>query len=156
MTSPLFTGSEDAASGNPGSTQPGVDPGLDPRRHGHRPPPVPLADHVRQHPPSLALLEIFDVDADELGAAQAAAEQHGQDGSVALAGQGLGVGRVEQIVRLVLQQPVADPRALPLHFRNPFDRRRRRGVEQLVVGHLPGQLGVTTPNVKNRTLVRPG
>src|SRR6202043_1450808 len=90
----LVHGPEDAAGGNPSSAQPGVDPGLDPRRHGHGPYPVPLAGHVRQHPPSLALLEIFDVDAEQLGAAQAAAEEHGQDGPVALAGQGLRVRRI--------------------------------------------------------------
>jgi hypothetical protein len=113
---------------------------LTPRRHGHGPYPVPLAGQVRQHPPSLALLEICDLDAEELRAAQAAAEEHGQDGPVALAGQGLRVRRIQQMVGLVLQQPVPYPGSLPLYSRNPFDRRRRRRVEHLVVGHLPGQL----------------
>src|SRR5882757_1523386 len=57
-----FSPPEDAAGGHPGSAQSGVDPGLDPRRHGHGPDPVPLTGQVRQHPPSLALLEIFEVD----------------------------------------------------------------------------------------------
>jgi hypothetical protein len=136
----LVHGPEDAAGGNSGSAQPGVDPGLDPRRHGHGPYPVPLAGHVRQHPPSLALLEIFDVDAEELRAAQAAPEEHSQDGPVALAGQGLRVRRIQQMVGLVLHQPVPYPRSLPLYSRNPLDRRRRRRVEHLAVSHLPGQL----------------
>ncbi len=47
---------------------------------------------------------------------------------------------VEQIVCLLLGQPVPYSRPTTLDTRNTFDRRRDRWLKQLVVGHLAGEL----------------
>ena len=46
------------------------------------------------------------VEPQQFGPAQAAADEQGKDGPVALAGQGLWIGGVEQIVGLFFGQPV--------------------------------------------------
>ena len=47
---------------------------------------------------------------------------------------------VEEIVGLFLHQPVPCPVAALLDARHALDRRGHGGVEQLIVGHLPGEL----------------
>jgi len=45
----------------------------------------PLSHEIRNNPPSFALLDLVDFEADELGAAQPAGDQKRPDGAVALA-----------------------------------------------------------------------
>ncbi len=113
---------------------------LHPGRYGHGPDPASLPGHVGQHPAAFPLLEIFYVDPEQLGPAQSAAEQQGQDRPVAKPGQGAGRRGVEEIVGLFLHQPVPCPVAALLDARHALDRRGHGRVEQLIVGHLAGEL----------------
>jgi len=54
---------------------------------------------------------VVELERDQLGAAQPAAEQHRQQGLVALAAQGLRVGDVQQLLGLLVGEPGADPAA---------------------------------------------
>ena len=78
---------EEAVFCNPGCLEPGIDSRLDAGRHRDGPHSISLPCHVGQHPAAFPLLQVFEVDAKQLGPAQPAAEQQGQDGPVAQPGQ---------------------------------------------------------------------
>ena len=131
---------EDSPLIDPSRLEPEVDAGLGSGGHGDGPDAVAFAEQVGDDPPPFPLLEILDVEAQQLSPAKPAAEQQCQHGPVAFASQRLGAGHVEQLVGLVLHQPVADPGTALLDPGDPLDRRGDQGVKQLVVGELPGEL----------------
>ena len=65
--------------------------------------------------------------------------QQRQHGPVALAFQGQGVGRVQELARLLAAEPVPCPHALLLHSGYANDGSWELGREQVVVRHLAGQ-----------------
>ena len=128
-----------AAVGEAGQQRPAVDQHPGPGRHRHRAHAVALADDVDDGPAAVALLQVAERERGQLAAAQAAAEQHGQDGLVAHALEGGGVRRIQQRLGLGLRQPVAD--ACPGRL-DPFDladTSGQLGVDQVVVGGFLGQ-----------------
>ena len=91
----------------PAVVRPGVNGGLGPGGHGHRARAVALAHQVHDHPPSFPLLQMAHFQARRLLAAQAAAQEHGEEGTVAHALDGRHVGQAQQLLGLGLGQPVA-------------------------------------------------
>ena len=81
----LSNGSQEPALVDRGRGHPGVDPLLDPDRHGNRADASSLPFHITQDPAALPQLDGLDVERGELLAAQGAADQQCQDDVVALA-----------------------------------------------------------------------
>ena len=105
---------EDPAFGDSGHRGPPINAGLDPGRDGDGADPISLADQIRQHPAGLALLQVLEFTTQKLCTAEAAADKQGQDGSVALTGQGLSLSR-SLACSLVNQFPSRVPwRATPV------------------------------------------
>ena len=109
----------------PAASRPEVDRLLHPGRHRHRADAAVLAVKVDEHPAAVALLNVLDRKRRGFGAAQPAADQQGQDGAIAPAFEGRGIGCVDELFGLRFGQPVPCPRPLllgPGHLRDPGRR----------------------------------
>lgn len=78
-----------------------------------------FADQVHDAPAAIALLNMRERERRHFRSAQAAAQQHGNDGTIAETAQRRHIGRVEQRLRLARRQPVpgSDADALALFTR---------------------------------------
>jgi hypothetical protein len=97
------------------------------------------ADLVDDDPAAVPLLDVGQRERDNLGAAQVAAEDRGQDGAVAHAPARRRIRCVEQPLGVDLAQPVAGAGAGRGHAPDPGHAGGELRVEQAVVGGLVGQ-----------------
>ena len=105
--------------GDAGGVAPEVDRLLDPGRDGDRAQAAVLAAQIDDHPAAVALLDVVDRQRHGFAAAQAAADEQRQQGAIAFAFQGGGIGAVDERLGLRPGQPVPCPGPLLLHARAP-------------------------------------
>ena len=98
-----------------------------------------LAAEIDDHPAAVALLDVSDGQGHGFAAAQPAADEQGQQGAIALALEGGGIGAVDESLGLRLGEPVPCPGALLLDARHLVDAGGHFGIEQPVGGGLARQ-----------------
>jgi hypothetical protein len=89
-----------------------------------------LADQVHDCPVSLAHLNFVELEANQLGSAQAATEQHGKHGVVARGTKAPASGMFENFRTLLDGQPVARAKPELLHAFHAADSRRQLRAQQ--------------------------
>ena len=97
---------EHAALANPGGVHLEVERELHPGGHRNRPHPAVFAAEIDDHPAAVALLDVLHGQRHRLAAAQAAADQQCEQGSVALAFQRRRVGTIDETFGLRAGEPV--------------------------------------------------
>ena len=98
-----------------------------------------LTEQVDDGPVIVSLLKVRQLQTDQLGTPQAAAQQEGQNGMISFALRSASVGGVEKPAPLSAGEPVADPGTKLLRAFHPPDARCKVGTEQAIVGSLVGQ-----------------
>ena len=88
-----------------------------------------FAAQVDDHPAAVALLDVVERQRDGFAAAQAAADQQGQQRAIALALQGGRIGAVDESLGLGAGEPVPCPDALLLDAGDLVDAGGRLGIE---------------------------
>ncbi len=139
-SSRLVQGPEHGTLGNTRGFPPLIKEHLDPGRNRNRPEPISLPRQVGQHPARVAQLDLFDIERDELGPAESAADQQREQRPVAQAEDRVPVRGVEKGGRLFRGQPVPCPVAQSWRAADAADARSELRVEQSVVGRFNRQL----------------
>ena len=99
---------------------------------------VAFADEIGDHPVLLALLERFEVEREQLAAAQAAPEEQRKHRMIADRAEGRRAVRVEEPPPLVGGEPVAQAHAKAADAFHPANPGRQLGTEQPSIGGFIG------------------
>ena len=126
--------------GDTGTLSPAIDALLHPDRHRNRTDAPSLPYQIDDRRPALALDDLFELQLGELLAAQAAADQEGEECVVAFADQLFKVRHCEEFLRLVPVEPVPHSGSLLADIGHIGDRGGGLGIQDLVAPRLGDQL----------------
>ena len=108
---------------NASHRQPFIHRKLHPAGHRHRAHMATLAEEINDSPVIVALLKVRQLQPDQLGTSQTAAEQERQDGMISFALRDVPVGGVKEPAPLNTCEPVTDPGTELLRALYPPDTR---------------------------------
>src|SRR6202043_1139169 len=99
--------SKDSSLRDLGGHYPLIECRFDPLRNGHGADVAALADQVYHCPVPLAHLDFIQLQPDQFRPTEAATEEHGQHGVIALGAHGVTTSMLEHVGTLLRAQPVA-------------------------------------------------